>query len=337
MAQAPGQATPPSGQGIGALARGFGALGNAQKVGLAVALAAAIALVVVAFLWARTAEYRVLYSNLSDRDGGEVIAALAQQNVPYHVAEGGSVILVPATRSTSCACSWPAQGLPKGGAVGFELMDTQKFGMSQFGEQVNYQRALAGELSRTIQSIAAVQGARVHLAIPRPTVFVRDRQRPSASVLVSLYPGRMLDAGTGQRDPASGRQQRAGAGSAQRHRGRPGRQSAVRNRSRSARYGRPGLLAAQVSARRRGELRRTHREHPEADRRRGQRARPGRRRARFQPGRADLRNLQAEPGAAGSVDPQPADGGNGDRQPDRAPAACRARSPISRPARPPRR
>ena len=74
-------------------------------------------------------------------------------------------------------------------------MDAQKFGMSQFAEQVNYQRALAGELSRTVQSIAAVQGARVHLAIPRPTVFVRDRQHPSASVLVSLYPGRMLDAG----------------------------------------------------------------------------------------------------------------------------------------------
>jgi flagellar M-ring protein FliF len=162
---------------------------------LAAALAAAIALVVVAFLWARTSEYRVLYSNLSDRDGGEVIAALAQQNVPYRVAEGGSVILVPGDRVYELRLQLAAQGLPKGGAVGFELMDAQKFGMSQFAEQVNYQRALAGELSRTVQSIAAVQGARVHLAIPRPTVFVRDRQHPSASVLVSLYPGRVLDAG----------------------------------------------------------------------------------------------------------------------------------------------
>lgn len=195
MAQAPAQATPAPGQGIGALARGFRALGNVQKVGLAVALAAAIALVVVAFLWARTAEFRVLYSNLSDRDGGEVIAALAQQNIPYRVAEGGSVILVPADRVYELRLQLASQGLPKGGAVGFELMDTQKFGVSQFAEQVNYQRALAGELSRTVQAIGAVQSARVHLAIPRPTVFVRDRQRPSASVLVSLYPGRMLDAG----------------------------------------------------------------------------------------------------------------------------------------------
>jgi flagellar M-ring protein FliF len=188
MAQAPGT-------GIGALARGFGSLGNTQKLGLLAALAAAIALVVVAFLWARTGEYRVLYSNLSDRDGGEVIAALAQQNVPYRVAEGGSVILVPATQVYELRLRLAAQGLPKGGAVGFELMDTQKFGISQFAEQVNYQRALAGELSRTVESMAAVQRARVHLAIPRPTVFVRERQQPSASVLVSLYPGRLLDAG----------------------------------------------------------------------------------------------------------------------------------------------
>src|SRR5215510_11998727 len=164
MAQAPAQATPPtgpgtlsSGQGIAALARGFGALGNAQKVGLLVAVAAAIALVVVAFLWARTAEYRVLYSNLSDRDGGEVIAALAQQNVPYRVAEGGRVILVPGDRVYELRLQLASQGLPKGGAVGFELMDTQKFGISDFTEKVNYQRALAGELSRTVQAIGAVQ------------------------------------------------------------------------------------------------------------------------------------------------------------------------------------
>ena len=213
------------------------------------ALAAAIALVVVAFLWARTAEYRVLYSNLSDRDGGEVIAALAQQNVPYRVAEGGSVILVPGDRVYELRLQLAAQGLPKGGAVGFELMDAQKFGMSQFAEQVNYQRALAGELSRTVQSIAAVQGARVHLAIPRPTVFVRDRQQSQRLGAGELVSRPRAGRRTGQRDPASGRQQRAGAGGARRHRGRPGRQSAVRSRGRSARYRRPGRLAAQVSAR----------------------------------------------------------------------------------------
>jgi flagellar M-ring protein FliF len=86
-----------------------------------------------------------------------------------------------------------SQGLPKAGSVGFELMDNQKFGISQFAEQINYQRALEGELQQTIDSVSAVKSSRVHLAIPKPSVFVREHEAPSASVLVNLYPGRMLD------------------------------------------------------------------------------------------------------------------------------------------------
>jgi flagellar M-ring protein FliF len=181
--------------GLSSFAQNFRQLSNAQKIGFLAALAGVIAVVAVTFLWARQPEYKVLYSNLSDRDGGEVIAALAPLNVPYKVADGGSVILVPASQVYDVRLKLAAQGLPKGGAVGFELMDSQKFGLSQFAEQVNYQRALAGELARTIQALSTVQAARVHLAIPRPSVFVRDAQQPSASVLVSLYPGRTLDAG----------------------------------------------------------------------------------------------------------------------------------------------
>jgi flagellar M-ring protein FliF len=186
MAQAPGQT-------LTALARGFSNLGNTQKIGLLAAAAAVVAIVVVTVLWARTPEYRVLYSNISDHDGGDVIGALSQQNVPYKLSEGGSVILVPASQVYDTRLKLASQGLPKGGAVGFEIMDSQKFGTSQFAEQVNYQRALAGELARTIQSFASVQSARVHLAIPRPSVFVREAQQPSASVLVSMYQGRVLD------------------------------------------------------------------------------------------------------------------------------------------------
>ena len=186
MAQAPAQ-------NLTVLARGFGQLSNAQKVGLLAGIAAVLALAVVAVLWARTPEYRVLYSNLSDRDGGDVIAALSTMNIPYKVAEGGTAILVPAPVVYDTRLRLAGQGLPRGGAVGFELMESQKFGVSQFAEQVNFQRALAGELSRTIQAMSPVQSARVHLAIPRPSVFVREQQRPSASVLVSLYPGRRLE------------------------------------------------------------------------------------------------------------------------------------------------
>src|SRR5262245_52495015 len=140
MAQAPAQR-------IAALTQGFTQLSTTRKVILLVALAALAAVVVVAALWARTPEYRVLFSNLSDRDGGEVIAALSQLNVPYRVAQGASVVMVPAEQVYEVRLKLAAQGLPKGGAVGFELMDAQKFGISQFAEQVNYQRALAGELA----------------------------------------------------------------------------------------------------------------------------------------------------------------------------------------------
>ena len=171
----------------------FARLNNQQKILLMVAFAALIALAVASSLWFKQPDYRILFSNISERDGGSIIAALEQMNIPYRFNEGGSAILVPAERVHDVRLRLATQGLPKGGGVGFELMENQKFGISQFAEQVNYQRGLEGELARTIQSIAAVQAARVHLAIPKPSVFVREELKPSASVMLNLYPGRMLD------------------------------------------------------------------------------------------------------------------------------------------------
>ncbi|WP_291991003.1 flagellar basal-body MS-ring/collar protein FliF [Candidatus Accumulibacter sp. ACC007] len=168
-------------------------LSDKQKVVLMVSIAAIFALLVVAGTWLRQSEFKVLFSNISERDGGAIIAALEQMNIPYQFSNSGSAILVPESRVHDVRLRLASQGLPRGGAVGFELMEAQKFGVSQFAEQVNYQRGLEGELSRTIQSIAAVQAARVHLAIPKPSVFMREEQRPSASVMLNLYPGRTLD------------------------------------------------------------------------------------------------------------------------------------------------
>src|SRR5450759_4726286 len=164
-----------------------------QKFGLMVALAAVVALLVGGWMWGQTPDYRVLYANLSDRDGGAIISSLQQMNVPFKFAEGGGALLVPANQVHEVRLRLAGQGLPKGGLVGFELMETQKLGTSQFQEQVNYQRALEGELARSIQSLSAVQSARVHLAISKPSVFVREQQKPSASVLLNLFPGRSLD------------------------------------------------------------------------------------------------------------------------------------------------
>jgi flagellar M-ring protein FliF len=168
---------------------------GAPRAPLVFAVALLIAMVAAFVLWSRASDYKVLFSNLSDRDGGAIIAVLQQANVPYQFADVGGAILVPSDQVHEMRLRLAAQGLPKGGSVGFELMDNQKFGISEFAEQVNYQRALEGELERTIESISSVREARVHLAIPKPSIFVREREAPSASVFVNLYSGRTLDEG----------------------------------------------------------------------------------------------------------------------------------------------
>jgi flagellar M-ring protein FliF len=165
------------------------------KLPLIVGAAALVAAAAAFMLWSRAPDYKVLYTNVSDRDGGAIIASLAQMNVPYRFAEGGSAILIAADKVPEVRLKLAAQGLPKGGGVGFELMDNQKFGTSQFAEQVNYQRGLEGELARSIESIGTVESARVHLALPKPSLFVREQKKPSASVVLSLHRGRGIDEG----------------------------------------------------------------------------------------------------------------------------------------------
>lgn len=172
---------------------GFVQTPGGRNLFLMVGVAAVVAIMAGIWMWGQQPEYRVLFSNFSDRDGGSIVASLQQMNVPYKFAEGGGAILVPAGEVYNARLKLAAQGLPKGGSVGFELMENQKLGVSQFLEQVNFQRALEGELARSIQSIAAVQSARVHLALPKASVFVREQQKPTASVLLNLHPGRTLD------------------------------------------------------------------------------------------------------------------------------------------------
>jgi flagellar M-ring protein FliF len=165
-----------------------------RKMGLAAALAASIALIVGLLLWSSAPEYKVLFSNLSEKDAGTITTVLQQMNAPYKTEAGGT-LLVPADQVYDLRFKLAAQGLPKGGAVGFELMDSPSLGMTQFQEQVAFQRGMEGELARTVQALSPVESARVHLAIPKPSVFIRDKQQPSASVLVNLHPGRTLDPG----------------------------------------------------------------------------------------------------------------------------------------------
>ncbi len=169
------------------------ALPTGRKALLGFGLAALVGIALAMSMWSSQGDYKVLYANLSDKDGGAILAQLSQMNVPYKHAEGGSAILVPADKVHDARLKLASAGLPKGGVVGFELMDNAKFGQTQFQERLTFQRGLEGELTRSIGGLAAVQSARVHLALPNQNGFFREQQKPSASVLLTLHPGRTLD------------------------------------------------------------------------------------------------------------------------------------------------
>ena len=168
-------------------------LRSSPKLLLVICGAAALSVIIALMFWAKEPDYRVLFSNISDEEGGAIVAQLSQLNVPYRIDTPGGVIMVPASQVHEVRMKLAQQGLPKGGGVGFELLDQEKFGVSQFTEQVNYQRALEGELARTIENLGPIQSARVHLATPKPSMFVREQKKPTASVTVNLLQGRTLD------------------------------------------------------------------------------------------------------------------------------------------------
>ncbi len=165
-----------------------------RKLILAIGAAAVVAAMAGVWMWGQQPDYKVLFSNFSDRDGGAIVAELEKMGIPYKYAEGGGAVMVPAANVHDARLKLASQGLPKGGNVGFELMENQRLGSSQFIEQINFQRAMEGELARSIESVSAVQAARVHLAMPKDSVFVTEQKMPTASVLLNLHPGRTLDA-----------------------------------------------------------------------------------------------------------------------------------------------
>ncbi|MEF7613070.1 flagellar basal-body MS-ring/collar protein FliF [Aquincola sp. MAHUQ-54] len=164
-----------------------------SKAMLGAAAAGLIAVLVAIVLWNRPDDYKVLFANLSEKDGGAVVAQLSQMNVPYRFLEGGNAILVPAEKVHDVRLKLATAGLPKGSVIGFELMDNARFGQTQFQERLTFQRGLEGELTRSILALGSVEAVRVHLALPNQNGFFREQQKPSASILLTLHPGRTLD------------------------------------------------------------------------------------------------------------------------------------------------
>lgn len=181
-------------ENIAAQARGFNALPVLRQIGLMVGLAASVALGVAVVLWSRTPEYSMLYGRLSDVEAAQVAAALESAAIPYRIEHGSGAITVPAEQVHEARLKLATRGLPRGDGTGFELLsENQGFGTSQFMEQARYNRAIEGELARSISTLQSVESARVHLAIPKRSVFVRDRARPQASVVLKLFAGARLD------------------------------------------------------------------------------------------------------------------------------------------------
>jgi flagellar M-ring protein FliF len=166
-----------------------------RQIGLLVGLAASVAIGFAVVLWSQQPDYRPLYASLNGMDASQVVETLAAADISYTVEPNSGALLVKSEDMARARMRLAAAGVtPNDKSVGFEILDQEQgLGTSQFMEATRYRRGLEGELARTVSSLNNVKGARVHLAIPKSSVFVRDERKPSASVLVELYPGRALE------------------------------------------------------------------------------------------------------------------------------------------------
>jgi flagellar M-ring protein FliF len=178
----------------GDLAEGFSSLNLFRQVGLMVALAASVAIGFAVVLWTQGEDYRPLLGRMDNLDAASVVQVLEQNRIKFKLDNNTGAVLVAADEIHMARLKLAEVGLPGSSTPGFELMDKeQPLGTSQFVESTRYQRSIEGELARTITSISSIRSARVHLALPKKTVFVRDASKPTASVFVEVFAGRTVE------------------------------------------------------------------------------------------------------------------------------------------------
>lgn len=167
-------------------------LGRARQLGVAVLCLAVTVLLFVGSQWLSDSQYVPLFASLASEDAGAIIAQLKASKTPYRIGGTGEQILVPSDKVAELRLRMAVQGLPLGGGVGFEVFDKTSFGVSDFSQRVNYQRALQGELARTIGQLRGVSRARVHLVMPQPSLFSERERQPSASIFLKMAAGGRL-------------------------------------------------------------------------------------------------------------------------------------------------
>jgi flagellar M-ring protein FliF len=170
----------------------YASLSLTQKIGLALVLLAVAVGVPMFTHWEHERDFKPLFTNMAPEDAATVVQKLKESGIEHRLTDNGSTILVAAEKVDDARLEMAGQGLPKTGRIGFELFDKTNLGVTDFGEKVNYRRALEGELERTIKSITAIESARVHITFPKDSVFLDSREPAKASVLVNLRPGASL-------------------------------------------------------------------------------------------------------------------------------------------------
>lgn len=171
----------------------FSAMSMVKKIAMGVAFAVTISVMLLLVELASQSKYEVLFSNLNPEDIGQVTAALEKLHVPYEMQSQTKAVMVPGDRVLETRMKLAKEGLPKFGGVGFEIFDSKSFGMTEFEQRLNFQRALQGELMRTISQMEEVEDVRVHLVLPEKAVFRQSHEEPSAAVVLRLKPGMKLE------------------------------------------------------------------------------------------------------------------------------------------------
>lgn len=181
---------------ISAFTEGFIQLPAFRQLGVLIGFAAVAALGVALVLWSWTPSYGILFGSLGEKEASEIASVLQQRGIEYKLDQRTGALMVPSAKIHEVRLQLASEGLPRSSGMGLEILQQkQEFGTSQFMETARYQHALEAELARSVMTISSVESARVHLALPKQSVFVRKRQQPTASVLVNLYAGRMLEEG----------------------------------------------------------------------------------------------------------------------------------------------
>ena len=171
----------------------FSNLSLGKKLTLATLILGSIAGFIFLLNWSGKSEFEPLYANLNSEDASAILSKLKEQKIEYRIASNGTMILIPEQHIYETRMQLASEGLPQGGGIGFEIFDNTKLGMTAFAQNVNFQRALQGELSRTINRIAEIESSRVHIVMTEKSLFVDEEEPASASVVLKLRPGKWLN------------------------------------------------------------------------------------------------------------------------------------------------